>query len=188
MDHSGGTIDNIRASLAGRYASALFDLAVEGGALDAVAASLTALRGALAESHDFAALVASPLVGRADAGRAAAAVAGSLGLDALTTKFLGLLAANRRLDRLADIIAAFDRILAAHRGEMTATVTSAHPLTSAQMDALAAQLNKRLGRAVSIDARVDPALLGGLVVQLGSQLIDNSIRTRLTAFAQAMKV
>lgn len=187
MENSGGNQGNITAGLAGRYASALFGLAQESGQTDAVAASLSKVKSGLGESADLATLVGSPLVSRADATKAIAAVAAQLKLDSLTSKFLGVLAQNRRLGALASIIAAFDRIVAADRGEVTAEVTSAHPLSAQQLDALRAGLKSRTGQDVTVQAKVDPAILGGLVVQLGSQLIDGSIRTRLNSFAQAMK-
>lgn len=187
VENSGGIQGNITAGLAGRYASALFDLARESDAIDSVRQSLATLKAGLAESADLAALTQSPVVGRADAAKAVAAVAKSLGLDSLTTKFLGVLAENRRLADLGGMIDAFDAIVSAHRGEVTAKVTSAHPLSADQLKALAANLKTRVGRDVQIATTVDPAILGGLVVQLGSQLIDGSIRTRLNGFAQAMK-
>jgi len=187
VENSGGIQGNITAGLAGRYASALFDLARESNAIDAVQKSLTTLKASLADSADLANLIASPVVSRSDAASAIAAVAKSLKLDSLTAKFLGVLAENRRLADLPGMIAAFDTIVADHRGEVTAKVTSAHPLTTEQVKALTANLNSRVGRDVTVAATVDPAILGGLVVQLGSQLIDGSIRTRLNSFAQAMK-
>ena len=187
MENSGGIQGNITAGLAGRYASALFDLARESNAIDSVQKSLAVLRNALAESADLKALVSSPVIGRVDAAKAIAAVARSLGLDSLTGNFLGVLAENRRLADLSGMIDAYNAIVAAHRGEVTAKVTSAHPLSAEQLNTLAANLKTRVGRDVQIQATVDPAILGGLVVQLGSQLIDGSIRTRLNSFAQAMK-
>jgi F-type H+-transporting ATPase subunit delta len=187
VENSGGIQGNITAGLAGRYASALFDLARESNEIDGVQKSLATLKTALADSADLAALVSSPVVGRADAAKAVAAVAASLKLDSLTGKFLGVLAENRRLADLPGMIDAFNAIVAAHRGEVTAKVTSAHPLSADQLKALAANLKTRVGRDVQIATTVDPAILGGLVVQLGSQLIDGSIRTRLNGFAQAMK-
>lgn len=187
MENSGGIQGNITAGLAGRYASALFDLARESNAIDSVQKSLAVLRNALVESADLKALVSSPVIGRVDAAKAIAAVARSLGLDSLTGNFLGVLAENRRLADLSGMIDAYNAIVAAHRGEVTAKVTSAHPLSAEQLKTLAANLKTRVGRDVQIQATVDPAILGGLVVQLGSQLIDGSIRTRLNSFAQAMK-
>lgn len=187
MENSGGIQGNITAGLAGRYAVALFDLARESNDIDSVQKSLATLHAGLTESADLAALVASPVVSRSDAANAIAAVAKAMKLDSLTAKFLGVLAENRRLADLPGMIDAFNAIVAAHRGEVTAKVTSAHPLSAAQLKALAANLKTRVGRDVQIATTVDPAILGGLVVQLGSQLIDGSIRTRLNSFAQAMK-
>lgn len=187
MENSGGIQGNITAGLAGRYAVALFDLARESNAIDAVAKSLSDLRAGLTESTDLSALIASPVVGRDDAASAMAAVAKAMKIDPLTAKFLGVLAENRRLADLPKMIDAFAAIVAAHRGEVTAKVTSAHPLSADQLKELTANLKTRVGRDVSVATTVDPAILGGLVVQLGSQLIDGSIRTRLNSFAQAMK-
>src|SRR3546814_9827851 len=109
------------------------------------------------------------------------------GLDPLTQDFLGVLAENRRLAQIGGIIRAFTLLVSNHRGETTAEVTSAHPLSADQVSALAAQLKSRVGRDVAIDLKVDPQILGGLVVKMGSQMIDSSIRTRLNTLAQAMK-
>ena len=183
VEHSGG----MQASLAGRYALALFDLAQDGKALAAVEASVNTLGEALTASPDLKALVTSPVVSRADAGRAIAQVAASLKLDALTTKFLGVLAKNRRLGELSNVVRAFASLAASHRGEATADVTSAHPLSAEQVAALKVKLQSRLGRDVAVNLSVDPAILGGLVVKVGSRLVDSSIRTRLNTLAQAMK-
>ena len=183
METSGG----IQASLAGRYASALFDLAREQRQIDAVSRSVDSIRQALVDSKDFAELVTSPLVDRDEAGRAFAAVAESLNLDPITTNFLGVLAKNGRKRELGNVIRAFRRLAAEHRGEITAEVLTAHPLNDDQIAALKQQLRARAGRDVAIDARVDPAILGGLVAKLGSQMIDASIRTKLNRLAQAMK-
>jgi F-type H+-transporting ATPase subunit delta len=177
----------IKASLAGRYASALFDLASENGKVTAVESDLETLGMALAESADLAGLTANPQLTREAQGKAMAAVAKKLKLSPLTTSFLGVLATNRRLAKLPDIIAAFKAIAAAQRGEVSATVTSAHPLSDGQLAALKTKLTAREGRTVMLSAKVDPDLLGGLVVTIGSQRIDASIRTRLNSLAQAMK-
>ncbi len=183
VDISGG----IQASLAGRYALALFELARDQKQLDAVAASLAALRQALADSDDFRALTASPLIGRDDKVKAAAATAAALGLDPLTTNFIGVLAQNRRLGELGNVIRAFTLLAARHRGEITAEITSARPLDDSQVDAIKANLRTRMGRDIAVDLNVDPAILGGLVVKIGSQMIDGSIRTKLNSLALAMK-
>ena len=183
MDNSGG----IRASLAGRYASALFDLARDRRQIESVGKSLDALGQALLDSKDFKELVTSPLVSREEAGNAFAALAPQLGLDPVTTNFIGVLARNGRKGELQNVIRAFRRLAAEHRGEATAEVVTARPLNDDQIAALRQQLRARAGRDVTIDAAVDPTLLGGIVVKLGSQQIDASIRTKLNRLAQAMK-
>ena len=183
METSGG----IQASLSGRYAVALFDLARDAQSLDTVADSLRGLKAALAESPDFKGLINSPVLSRDAAGKTIAAVASAMGIDALTTKFLGVLAQNRRLAQLPAVIRAYETLLSNHKGEARAEVTSAHPLDNDQVVALQRSLRARVGREVAIDAKVDPAILGGLVVKIGSQMIDSSIRTRLNTLAMAMK-
>ena len=183
MDNSGG----IRASLAGRYASALFDLARDQRQIESVGKSLEALSQALVDSKDFNELVTSPLVSRAEASKALAAIAPDLGLDPVTTNFLGVLAGNGRKNQLQNVIRAYRRLAAEHRGETTADVITARPLNDNQLAQLKQQLRARAGRDVTIDATVDPAILGGIVVKLGSQQIDASIRTKLNRLAQAMK-
>lgn len=181
---SGG---GVQASLGGRYALALFELAEQGKTIVEVERSLTAVRDALDQSPEFRELTTSPLIARGDATKAVLATAGQLGVDPTTRSFLGVLAENRRLGALPQIIRAFRQLAARHRGEATAEVTSAHPLTDDQVAELKQQLRLRLGREVSVDLSVDPDLLGGLVVRIGSQMIDSSIRTRLNALATAMK-
>src|SRR5947209_14719202 len=183
VETSGG----MRASLAGRYASALFDLARDERQIDAVGRSLDALNQALLDSKDFAELIASPLVSREEAGKAFAGIAPQLGLDPITANFLGVLARNGRKGELRKVIRAFGRLAAEHRGEVTAEVVTARPLNDDQVAALKQQLRARAGREVTIDASVDPNILGGIVVRLGSQQIDASIRTKLNRLAQAMK-
>jgi F-type H+-transporting ATPase subunit delta len=183
VETSGG----IKASLAGRYGSALFELARDEKQIDAVSRSLESLRQAQADSRDFAELVSSPMVGRDDAAKAFAGLAPQLGLDPITANFLGVLARNGRKGQLSAIIRAFRLLAAEHRGETTAEVVSAHPLNDEQIAALKQQLRARAGRDVAIDAQVDPSILGGLVVKLGSQRIDSSIRTKLNRLALAMK-
>ena len=183
MENSGG----ITASLQGRYASALFDLARDRDLVSAVEADLTMLGEAIRGSDDLALLIRNPQVGRDAAARAIDAVAGVLGLSGLTRNFLGVLAQNRRLAKLPEVVRAFASIAAAARGEVTALVTSAHPLTAPQLNALAAKLSAREGKDVTIKGHVDPEILGGLVVRIGSQQIDSSIRTRLNTLAHAMK-
>lgn len=181
------TSSGIQASLPGRYAAALFELAREAGSLSAVETSLATLKAALSESHELRALAKSPLIARGAKSAAVTALAATLRLDPLTTRFLGVLASNRRLNVLGEVLRAFGEQLAAHRGEARAEVTSAFPLSTGQLAALGAQLKSRVGRDVALDTAVDPQLLGGLVVRIGSQMIDNSIRNRLNTLATAMK-
>ncbi len=183
METSGG----IQASLAGRYASALFDLARDERQIDAVSRSLDLLSQTLVDSRDFAELVASPLVDREEAARAFAAVSQQLSLDPTTANFLGVLAKNGRKNQLQPVIRLFRRIAADHRGETTAEVVTAHALKDDQLAALKQQLRSRVGREVSIETRIDPEILGGIVIKLGSQMIDSSIRTKLNRLAEAMK-
>ena len=183
VENSGG----ITASLQGRYASALFDLASEQGKISAVEGDLAKLGEAVAVSPELAALIRNPRVTREGAAAAMSNLAKALKLSQLTQNFLGVLAGNRRLAALPDVVRAFAAIAAAQRGEVSAEVTSAHPLSDAQIKALSAKLKEREGKDVKLTATVDPAILGGLVVRVGSRQIDSSIRTRLNTLANAMK-
>lgn len=183
MENSGG----IQASLAGRYATALFALARDEKKLEAVGASIAALNDMLAQSDDFRGLTMSPLVSRDEAVRAVAAVAAAMKLDPITANFLGVLAQNRRLAELGPITRAFASLWATQRGETTAQVTSAHPLDDNQIAALKDVLRARTQRDIIIEPNVDPSILGGLIVKIGSQMIDSSIRTKLNTLAHAMK-
>ena len=183
MDVSAG----IQASLAGRYASALFDLASEAGTITAVESDLEKLSEALRESSELSALIRNPEVSREALGRVLSGIGEHLALAELTRNFLGVLATNRRAGELPGVIRAFHAIAAAQRGEVSAEVASAHPLTDEQLTALEQKLRAREGRTVKLKSRVDPDLLGGLVVTVGSKRIDGSIRTRLKSLAQAMK-
>jgi F-type H+-transporting ATPase subunit delta len=183
VEISGG----IQASLSGRYALALFELARDNKQLDVVADSLAGLKAAQSESVEFRNLISSPVIGREAAAKAVAALAACMKLDRLTSNFLGVLAKARRLSQLPAAIRAFETLLSQHRGEVRAEVTSAHDLTKTQVTALQKSLRTRVGRDVAVDLKIDPAILGGLVVKIGSQMIDSSIRTRLNMLAQAMK-
>ncbi|QQN73668.1 F0F1 ATP synthase subunit delta [Croceicoccus sp. YJ47] len=183
MDISGG----IKASLAGRYASALFDLAVEHNQVTAVESDLDSLRQALAASDDMRSLIRNPEISRRQAGAAMDGIGRHLELAPLTRNFLGVLAQNRRLRELPAMIRAFHAIASAQRGEVTAEVTSAHPLDQGQLATLTQKLTAREGRDVKIRTEVDPDILGGLIVKIGSRQIDGSIRTRLNTLASAMK-
>jgi F-type H+-transporting ATPase subunit delta len=175
------------AGLAERYAIALFELADERKSLDAVAADLRALRTLMQESADLRRMVRSPVIARAAQGKAVAALAEAAALQILTRNFLGLLARNRRLFALPAMIDHFLATLAARRGEVTADVVAAQELTPQQRDALGEQLRKAVGQKVSVELRVDPSLLGGLVVKLGSRMVDASLKNKLHRLEMAMK-
>jgi F-type H+-transporting ATPase subunit delta len=174
--------------VAGRYASALFELADEARSLDQVAQHLQTLRNLVSESPDLARLIASPVIGRDQQGKALLAVLDAVGISGLTRSFIGTVAANGRARDLPALASAFLAELARRRGETTATVTSAVPLTPTQLQQLSDTLRGVLGGAkVSIDARVEPDILGGLVVKVGSRLFDSSIRSKLQRLQLAMK-
>ena len=173
--------------LAARYAAALFDLAEEQGKLDRVAEDLGRLNGMLEESADLRRLIRSPVIAREDQHRGLDAVMAKADIGPLTRNFIGLAARNRRLAQIPDMIAAFRAKLAIRAGEITADVASAKPLSKPQADALADELKKALGATVVLRPTVDPALLGGLVVKIGSRMIDSSLRTRLNRLRTAMK-
>jgi len=175
------------SGLAGRYATALFELAEESNALDAVEADLSDLDGLLNESPELARLVRSPVISRTNQGNAMESVLEKSGAGELTRRFIGLLAQKRRLFALAAIIRAFRAKLAAHRGEITAEVISAQPLRSEQLDAVTKAIKDSVGRDVAVDVKVDATLIGGLVVRVGSRMMDGSIRTKLQNLQLAMK-
>ena len=180
--------ENITVSgIAGRYATALFDLASEGKQLDAVAADLTAIKSMMAESDDLARLIKSPLISRDDQARAMAAVLSKMETSDLVRRFVGMVAQNRRLFALSDMINDFGRLLAAHRGEVVAKVTSAKKLSDSQVEAVSAALKSAIGSDVSLEADIDESLIGGLVVKVGSRMVDSSIRTKLQNLKFAMK-
>jgi len=176
-----------QGGLALRYAGALLELAEEKHALDAVSADLVALGQMIAGSGDLQKLITSPLIDRADQARAIDAVAKAASFGDLTQRFLGLVAANRRLFALPAIIKAFQKMLADKRGEVAAEVTAAHALTDAQKAAVSDAIKRVVGGKVSIDMKVDPSLLGGLIVRVGSRMIDGSVKTKLQKLQLAMK-
>ncbi len=173
--------------LGARYATALYELADEQKLLDAVAQDLRALRALIDESADLRRLIRSPIVTRAAQGQAIAAVAERAGFQPLVRNLLGLLAKNRRLFTLPAVIDAFLAELAARRGEVTAQVTSAQPLTETQRQLLDERLRRAVGGKVAIELRVDPSLLGGLIVKLGSRMVDASLSSKLHRPQLAMK-
>jgi F-type H+-transporting ATPase subunit delta len=177
----------LTASVAGRYANALFELASEAGSLEDVERDVTALQEALGESADLRRLIDSPLYDRDEQSAAMAAVCDAMNLGELLKNLVGVMASKRRLFALADVLRTFRELLAEHRGEITAEVVSARPLSDAQRDALEKAIGRSTGRAVRLEASVDEDLIGGLVVRVGSRMIDTSVRSRLTALENAMK-
>ncbi|HEY3912716.1 MAG TPA: F0F1 ATP synthase subunit delta [Stellaceae bacterium] len=175
------------SALAERYAAALLEIAEERRALDEVASDLRQLRAMLATSRDLARLMRSPVLSRQEQARAVGALARGAELSPLVRDFLAVVANNRRLFAVPAMIDAYLAELAKRRGEVTAAVTTAQPLSEAQLEALAEQLRHTVGRRVFIDARVDPRLLGGLIVQVGSRMIDGSVDSKLRRLQLAMK-
>ena len=175
------------SALAGRYAAALFEIAEERRVLDEVASDLRQLRAMLAASVDLMRLVRSPVLSRLEQGRAVAALAVRADLSSLVRDFLAVVAKNRRLFAVPAMIEAYLATLAARRGEVTASVTAAQPLNERQLEALGENLRRTVGRRVSVDVRVDPRLIGGLIVKVGSRMVDGSVENKLRRLQLAMK-
>jgi len=179
--------DQTPSGVAGRYAIALFELAKEEQALDQVAADLDRFGQALDASKDLMRLVKSPVFSAGEQGRVLEAVLDTLKIGGLTKNFLLLVARNRRLFAVPAMISAFRAMLTRERGETSASVTAAAKLTETQVTALKQALTAALGKEILLEERVDPTLLGGLVVKVGSRMIDTSLRTRLNSLKIAMK-
>ena len=175
------------SGLAGRYATALFELAVEQKALVEVESDLVRFSTMITESPDLDRLIRSPILSRGEQGRALAALMARAELSGLTRRFIGVVAGNRRLAVLPDMVAAFETRLSEHRGEITADVTSARALSDSHKLALDASLRSAMGREVKVTAHVDEGLIGGLVIKIGSRLVDSSLRTKLQNLELAMK-
>ena len=173
--------------VAPRYALALFELADESNLLDAVADDLRTIDAAIEANDDLQRLVRSPVVSRGDAGATMASILDKIKANDLTCKFIGLVTANRRLFALRSIIMGYLGELANRRGEVTAEVSSAIELTKKQTDEIASGLKKAVGAKVSVNVNVDPGLIGGLVVKVGSMMVDSSLRTKLEKMKLAMK-
>jgi F-type H+-transporting ATPase subunit delta len=179
--------DSRNADVGARYAQALFELADEAGALAFVEGDLKGLKDMTAESADLRRLIQSPAFTPSEKGRALSAIAEKAKLNPLTTKFLGLLAANARTSALPAVTTAFETLAAAKRGAVAAEVTTAVKLTAAQQKGVAAALRQALGKDPEITTRIDPAILGGLKVRVGSRLFDSSLKTRLDQLKFALK-
>ncbi len=175
------------SGLAGRYATALFELAQEERAVETVERDFTGLKTALVASADLARLVGAPVYSRDEQKKGMDAVLRRMEAAPLTVRFVLLLAGKGRLFILLDAIRAFELLAARQRGEIRAEVTSARALSDAEVSELRATLKSRLGRDARLDAKVDPSLLGGLVVKVGSRMIDSSLRTKLEGLRAAMR-
>ena len=173
--------------LAGRYATALFELADADGVLDQVADDLERLEAMIHASDDLTRLIRSPVISREDQTRAMVALMEKYAMGELSVRFVGVVAQNRRLFVLPDMIAAYRALLAAHRGEASVEVVSAKTLSEKQRTAIGAALKKAVGATIALDLKVDPGLLGGLVVRVGSRMFDSSLSTKLQHLRLAMK-
>lgn len=178
---------SLTAGAAGRYATALFELAGETDTRDQAESDLTALLQALDESADLDQLIRNPIYTREQQGKAMAAVCEAMGLSPLVRNVVGLMATKRRLFALPRMIRGFQALMADLRGEMTADVTAARPLSDAQVAALSEQIKAATGRDVKLNVTVDEGIIGGLIVNVGSKMIDTSIRSRLNNLQNAMK-
>jgi F-type H+-transporting ATPase subunit delta len=173
--------------LSGRYATALFELADEQKQLDQTAEDLTSIGAMLEESEDLVRLIRSPVISKGDQQRAMQAVMEEAGIGGLTRNFIGVVIDNRRLFSLPGMIKGYLALLANARGEATAEVISAKPLSDAQQQAIMDSLRKSVGTKIAIDAKVDETLLGGLIVKVGSRMVDTSLKTKLAGLRLAMK-
>jgi F-type H+-transporting ATPase subunit delta len=178
---------SISLGIAARYALALFELAKEDGALKALESDTAALSEALASSADLREVISSPMVSREDQGKALGAIAAKMGLSGLMANTLALMADKRRLFVLPQLLTSLADKIAAEKGEVTAEVTAARALTAAQSKKLAETLKARVGKTVKLKTTVDESLIGGLVVKLGSTMIDTSVKAKLAALQNAMK-
>lgn len=178
----------IVSGMAGRYATALFELALDAKSVDAVKADLESFDAMIADSADLHRLVRSPVFGAEEQGRALAAVLDKAGIAGLAANFLKLVTANRRLFAVRDMVRAFRTLVARWKGEISAEVTAAEPLTDNRLEELKTALKSiTSGKAVDLNVRIDPAIIGGLTVKLGSRMVDSSLRTKLNAIRHAMK-
>jgi F-type H+-transporting ATPase subunit delta len=173
--------------MAGRYATALFETASEQNAVDAVKGDLDRFDALLSDSPDLVRLVRSPVFSAEEQLQALGAVLDRAGIGGLSAKFLKLVTSNRRLFAVRDMIRGFRKLVAQHKGEVTAEVTVAEALKNEHVEALRSALKQVSGKNVDLDVKVDPAILGGLVVKLGSRMVDSSLRTKLNAIKNAMK-
>ena len=180
--------DPIISGMAGRYANALFELAREEKSTDAVKADLDQFDALTAESPDLNRLVRSPVFGADEQLRALAAILDKAGITGLAANFLRVITTNRRLFAVRDMIRGYRALVAHHKGEVTANITVAEPLNEKNLDALKSALKSVTGgKEIDLDVNIDPAIIGGLIVKVGSRMVDSSLRTKLNAIKVAMK-
>jgi len=177
----------IVSGMAGRYATALFELALETNAVDAVTADLAKFDAMIADSADLTRLVRSPVFTSEEQSRAVGALLDKAGIGGLAAKFLKLVAQNRRLFAIGDITRGYKAMVAKHKGEVTAQVTVAEKLSDARLAEIKSALKSVTGKDVQVDVQIDPAIIGGLIVKVGSRMVDSSLRTKLNAIKFAMK-
>ncbi|HKS63763.1 MAG TPA: F0F1 ATP synthase subunit delta [Xanthobacteraceae bacterium] len=177
----------IVSGMAGRYATALFELALEGKAVDQVQSDLKAFDAMVASSPELTRLVRSPVFAAEDQAKALAAILDKAGIKGTAANFLKVVAANRRLFAVREIIRGFNALVAKHKGEVTAQVTVAEQLNDARMNDIRDALKQVTGKDVQVDVTVDPSIIGGLKVKLGSRMVDASLRTKLNSIKFAMK-
>jgi len=175
------------SGVSGRYATALFELARDEKSIDAVKADLDKFDAMLNDSADLKRLVRSPVFAAETQARATSAVLDKAGISGISANFLKVLTANRRLFAVADVIRAFNALVAKFEGEASADVTVAEPLSDKNLDALKSALTTISGKDVTLNVKVDPSIIGGLVVKLGSRMVDSSLRTKLNSIKHAMK-
>ena len=175
------------SGVSGRYATALFDLARDERSIDAVRADLDRFEVMLADSADLKRLVRSPVFSADSQSKALAAVLDEAGISGISANFLKVLTANRRLFVVSDVIRAFRALVARFKGEATADVTVAETLSDKNLDALKTALKSVTGKDVALNVKVDSSIIGGLVVKLGSRMVDSSLRTKLNSIKHAMK-
>ena len=179
--------DTSVSGVSGRYATALFELARDQKVVDEVKADLDKFEGLLNESADLKRLVRSPVFAADAQSKALTAVLDKVGIAGISANFLKVLTANRRLFAVADVIRAYRALVAKYKGEASADVTVAEPLSDKNLDALKAALKSVTGKDVALNVKVDPSIIGGLVVKLGSRMVDSSLRTKLNSIKHAMK-
>jgi F-type H+-transporting ATPase subunit delta len=180
--------DSTVSGVAGRYARALFELALDAKSVDAVKADIEKFDAMLSESPDLLRLVRSPVYGAEERGRAISAVLAKAGIGGLAANFLLFVTENRRLFSIREIIRDFRKLVARWKGEVTAEVTAAEKLSDTHLEAIKSALKSITGeKAVDLHVKIDPAIIGGLTVKLGSRMVDSSLRTKLNAIKHAMK-